>query len=323
MRGDGAEERERGVRGRHPVIALYPAAYRRRHGAEIAATLEDAGAGAGRLEALRETAAVAGHALRMRAGLGSARPAGRAVAGLVPYVVAVAASLAAALLVVWPLDPLPWDGERTYTPLAYAPWPVALGCLLAGRWAWARIAAGAALLGAGVSVPLAHWSGGPAGLSQNLPTVLGLALAAAVVLAAPPDLPPVGTRGRRSAALIALALGVPMVAGSLTVFQALADVGVTEPGRADPMHLFAFFTPLVLAFPAAWGLARLRYGAVCAGTLIAATLVVPLYHDGLLASVPYGSGSLWAEAAVLTGFAALVIRLGLRLRSARERRRTT
>lgn len=305
------------------MIALYPAAYRRRRGSEIAATLEDVTAGAGRWQALRETAAVAGHALRMRTGLDSARPAGRAMAGLVPYVVAVAASLAAALLAVWPLDPLPWDGERTYTPLAYAPWPVALGCLLAGRWAWARIAAGAALLGAGVSVPLAHWSGGPAGLSQNLPTVLGLAFAAAVVLAAPPDLPPVGAHGRRTAALVALALGVPMLVGSLTVFRALVDVGVTEPVRADPMRLLAFFAPLVLAFPAAWGLARLRYGAVCAAVLVAAPMVALLYHHDLMASVPYDSGNLWAEAAILTGVAALVIRLGLRLRSARERRRTT
>lgn len=323
MRGDEAGAGERGVRGRHPVIALYPAAYRRRHGAEIAAILEDAGAGAGRLEALRETAAVAGHALRMRTGLGSARPAGRLLAGLVPYVVAVAASLATALLAVWPLDPLPWDGERTYTPLAYAPWPVALGCLLAGRWAWARTAAGAALLGAGVSVPLAQWSGGPAGLSQNLPTVLGLALAAAVVLAAPPDLPPVGVGARRAGALIALALGVPMVVGSLTVFQALADVGVTVPGRADPMRLFAFFAPLVLAFPAAWGLARLRHGWVSSVALVAVPLIALLHPHWPAAFAPYDSGYLWAEIATLTCVAALVIRLGLRLRSALERRRTT
>lgn len=128
------EAGERPVGGRHPVIGLYPAAYRRQHGAEIAATL-DVTSGVGRLEALRETAAVAGHALRMRTGLDSARPAGRVLAALIPCIVAVAASLPAALPAVWPRDPLPWDGERTYAPLAYAPWPVVLGCLLAGRWA--------------------------------------------------------------------------------------------------------------------------------------------------------------------------------------------
>ncbi|GAA2984649.1 MULTISPECIES: hypothetical protein [Streptomyces] len=121
MTGNSSESAE----GRSPrpggVVRLYPAAYRRQHGAEIAATLADIADAEGRWGVRRETAAVAGHALRMRTGLGSARPAGRALAGLTPYVVAVAASLSAALLVVWPLEPQAWDGERTYTPLAYAP----------------------------------------------------------------------------------------------------------------------------------------------------------------------------------------------------------
>ncbi|WUD70812.1 hypothetical protein OG937_03525 [Streptomyces sp. NBC_00510] len=317
------EAGERAVGRRHPVIGLYPAAYRGQHGAEIAATLEDVTSGVGRLEALRETAAVAGHALRMRTGLDSARPAGRVLAALIPCIVAVAASLSAALLAVWPLDPLPWDGERTYTPLAYAPWPVVLGCLLAGRWAWARIAVGAALAGAGLSVPVAYWSGGPAGLAQNLPTVIGLALASAAVLAAPPDLPPADARARRAGALIALALGVPMVVGSVTVFQALAGPGVTESGRADPMHLFTLFAPLVLAFPAAFGLARVRHGALCAAVLVVAPLFVLLYPYGVAAAVPYASGMLWAKTASLTGAAALAIRLGLRSRAARQNRGTT
>ncbi|MHC3458560.1 hypothetical protein [Streptomyces flavovirens] len=245
MTGNSSEFAE----GRSPrpggVVRLYPAAYRRQHGAEIAATLADIADAEGRWGVRRETAAVAGHALRMRTGLGSARPAGRALAGLTPYVVAVAASLSAALLVVWPLEPQAWDGERTYTPLAYAPWLAVLGCLIAGRWAWARISAAGALAGAALSVPLALWSGGREGLSQNLPTVLGLAVAATAVLAAPPDLPPTAPRARRNATLTALALGVPLLVASTTVFQAVAGPGVVESARPEPVRVLLRFAPLV------------------------------------------------------------------------------
>ncbi|MEU4096358.1 hypothetical protein [Streptomyces sp. NPDC026673] len=323
MTGHEAETVRRGSRTHDAVIRLYPAAYRRQHGAEIAATLEDVTDGAGGLGALRETAAVAGHALRMRTGLGSARPAGRLLAGLIPYVVAVAASASAALLVVWPLPALPWDGERTYTPLAYVPWLAVLGCVLAGRWVWARIAAFAALIGAGVSVPAAYWSGGSSGLSQNAPTLFGLALAAAAVLAAPPDLPPADPRARRVTALTALALGVPMVVGSVTVFEALAGgPGLTEPARPEPMHLFALFAPLVLAFPTAVGLARLRYGAFLALALGAASFSLLLYPFPL-PPAPYATNGHLSWIGTMTGAAALVIRLGLRLRLAWHRRQTS
>lgn len=297
------------------VLRLYPAAYRRRHGVEISATLADVAEGEGRLGVLRETAAVAGHALRMRTGLGSARPAGRLLAGLVPHMVAVAASLSAALLAVWPLKPLAWDGERTYAPLAYAPWLVVLGCLLAGRWAWARTAAGAALLGAAVSVPVAYWSGGAEGLSQNLPTVLGLALAALAALAAPPDLPPASTRARRNAALTALALGIPLVVGAVTVFQTVGGPGVMVSARPDPMGLFVRFAPVVLAFPAAAALARVRYGAVAAAALAAAAFASTVPVGWLSEVVPYAAGPWIAQFAFATGVAALAVRLGRRLRS--------
>ncbi|MDX2701999.1 hypothetical protein PV350_03960 [Streptomyces sp. PA03-6a] len=59
---------------------------------------------------------------------------------------------------------------------------------------------------------------------------------------------------------------------------------MTESGRADPMHLFTFFAPLMLA---------------------------------------YASGTLWAKTASLTGVAALAIRLGRQSRAARQRRGTT
>ncbi|MFD4031647.1 hypothetical protein ACFWVP_14275 [Streptomyces sp. NPDC058637] len=308
-----------GLPGRHGVVRLYPAAYRRQHGAEVSATLADVADGEGRIGVLRETAAVAGHALRMRTGLGSARPAGRVLAGLIPYVVAVAASLSAALLAVWPLEPQAWDGERTYAPLAYAPWPVVLGCLLAGRWAGARIGAAAAMAGAALSLPLVHWSGGTAGVAQNLPTVLALTVAASMVLAAPPDLPPASPRARRNTLLTALALGVPLLVASVTVFETVAGPGIVESARPDPMRVFLEFAPLVLAFPTAFGLAPSRYGGVAATVLVAASVAL-MYEYGLLASVPYGAGTLLGRIGFLTGLAALVIRLAPRLRLGRERR---
>ncbi|MER7311698.1 MULTISPECIES: hypothetical protein [Streptomyces] len=307
--------------GRSPrpggVVRLYPAAYRRQHGAEIAATLADIADAEGRWAVRRETAAVTGHALRMRTGLDSARPAGRALAGLIPYVVAVAASLSAALLAVWPLEPQAWDGERTYTPLAYAPWLAVLGCLIAGRWTGARISAAGALAGAAGSVPLAFWSGGQEGLSQNLPTLLGLAVAATAVLAAPPDLPPTAPRARRNATLTALALGVPLLVASTTVFQAVAGPGIVESARPEPVRVLLQFAPLVLAFPAALGLARSRHGGAVAAVVIVAACAL-MYEYGLLASVPYGAGMLIGKVAFLTGLAALLIRLALRLRGTRE-----
>ncbi|MET9880905.1 hypothetical protein ABZZ36_40855 [Actinacidiphila glaucinigra] len=316
------ETSHRGARAYDAVLRLYPAAYRRRHGAEIAATFEDVIDGAGRAGALREAAAVVGHALRMRTGLGSSRPAGRLLAGLLPYIFAVAASASAALLAVWPLTALPWDGERTYTPVAYMPWLVVLGCALAGRWPWARIAAAVAAISAAVSVPVAYWTGGALGLSQNLPTLVGLALAAAAVLAAPPDLPPVDHRSRRAAALTALALGVPMVVGSVTVFEVPAGgAGLTASARPDPMFLFAMFAPLVLAFPAAVGLARFRYGAFLAVALGATSFSLLWFPYPF--AFPYAMDGHMAWTGTMTAAAALMIRLGLRLRLAWQRRQTS
>ncbi|MFK0132394.1 hypothetical protein ACIQRZ_18820 [Streptomyces rubiginosohelvolus] len=302
------------------VTRLYPSAYREVHGAEVATTLADIADGGSRFGAVREAAAVAGHALRMRAGLDSARPVGRGLAGLTVYVVAMAASLSAALLAVSLLKPLDWDGERSYAPLAYAPWLLVLALLLSGRWTWARTAVGVAVGGAVLSIPVAYWSGGPSGVSENLPTVLGLVAAAVVVLAAPPDLPPTGTRARRNTALASLALGVPMLVGSLTTFQALAGPGVTESARPDPVRLFLTLAPLVLAPPAAVGLARCRFGAPFAAVVVIGGAFAYVFPHTFLTVVPYDSGRLNALVTALAGTAALILRFGLRPRFVRQRR---
>ncbi|GAA2984641.1 MULTISPECIES: hypothetical protein [Streptomyces] len=197
-----------------------------------------------------------------------------------------------------------------------------LGCLIAGRWAWARISAAGALAGAALSVPLALWSGGREGLSQNLPTVLGLAVAATAVLAAPPDLPPTAPRARRNATLTALALGVPLLVASTTVFQAVAGPGVVESARPEPVRVLLRFAPLALAFPAALALARFRHGGTVAAAVVVAACAL-MYEYGLLASVPYDAGTLIGKVGFLTGLAALLIRLALRLRATRERPRAS
>lgn len=301
----------------HWTTRAYPSAYRRKYAAEISDLISRVTADQGRRAGALEEAAVLGHALRLRTGLNSARPGGRLLAGLLPVVVPVAAALCLTLLVVWQIPPLPWDGERAYTPLAYAPWLAVLGCAFAGRWAAARIAAGAALLGAAVSLPLVRWTDGAEGLAQNRATLVGLALAALLVLAAPPDLPPAADGARRTMALIALALGVPLLVGSVTVFQTISGPNTTTGARPDPLGLLFRFTPLVLAVPAALAIARSRYAPALAALLIVGS-VLSLLPPGGPAQVPYAAGSLLAIVVFGTGTLALAM---YAVRTTRDRRR--
>lgn len=301
----------------HWTTRVYPAAYRREYAAEISAVIANVTANEGRRAGALEKAGVLGHALRLRTGLDSSRPGGRFAAGLLPFVIPVAAALSLTLLTVWRIIPLPWDGRRSYTPLAYGPWLVVLGCALAGRWVATRAAAVLALLGAAVSLPLARWTDGPAGLAENLPTAVGLGAAALVVLAAPPDLPPTGGAARRAMALIAFALGAPMLVGSVMVFQAVSGAYTVTDARVDPMHLFTYLMPVVLAVPAAVAMSRSRYGAALAALLIVGSVLVFL-PTGLLAEVPFAAGGVLAEVVFGTGILALAL---YAVRGIRERRR--
>ncbi|MFF4547378.1 hypothetical protein [Streptomyces sp. NPDC001435] len=301
----------------HWTTRAYPAAYRREYAAEISDLILRVTAEEGRRAGALEQAAVLGHALRLRTGLDSARPGGRLLARLLPLAIPTAATLSLTLLVLWRVPPLPWDGERAYTPLAYAPWLAVLGCALAGRWPAARIAAGAALLGAVVSVPLVRWTDGTEGLAENRSTLAGLALVAVLVLLAPPDLPPTTSSARRTMALIALALGVPLLVGSLTVFQADSGPSATTDARPDPLRLLFFFTPLVLAVPAALAMARARFGPLLAALLMTAS-VLAFVPVGRLQQVPYAGGGLLARLTFLTGALTLT---AYATRTIRNRRR--
>ncbi|MFF0221780.1 hypothetical protein [Streptomyces sp. NPDC004629] len=302
----------------HWTARLYPPARRHEFADEVSTAIAQVEAERGRWAGTVERAAVVGHALRLRTRLDSARPGGRLLAAAAPAVIAVSAALSASLLVVWQLPPLPWDGEPGYTPAAYAPWIAVLICALAARWTAARISAGLALLGALLSLPLVYWTDGADGLAQNRNALVGLALAALFVLAVPPDLPPVGPRARRTMALSALAMGVPMVAGSITVFETLASPDEFVDARADPFHLLFFFTPLVFAIPLALAVARSRYAPALAALLLGAAVFGFAPTIAPVIEIPYGTRGLWAQASFATGLIALIAYC---VRAVRERRR--
>jgi hypothetical protein len=175
------------------VLRLYPAAYRRANGAEIADTYREMTAGEPLGSRLREGAGLAAHALRLRAGLGPGAAA--RVLGLA-YPLALASSAAACGLHL-----LRWYVSLVASP---APWGVQLGADLSGLWGVLLVSAlvvfgGAAAALAGrwrVGVPCtvagllsfgaAAVVSGPA-FGDPVFTPAAAVLAAAVVLACPPD----------------------------------------------------------------------------------------------------------------------------------------
>lgn len=200
------------------LLKLYPAAYRREFGDEIADAYREATDGASRPTRIREAADIAGHALRMRLGLGSAGCAGRLLAALAPFAV-VAVGLNATYLTrltVSALRVADGMGETGPVVLTGAGGIAALlGAVLAltGRWAvgtWTVLAGLTAsfavqVLRPGLGVEFAVFFSGP---------TLLLAL---VALLCPPDVRPVPRT--RSAAT-----GVPAVlagAVALTLAPAL------------------------------------------------------------------------------------------------------
>ncbi|MFJ9950692.1 hypothetical protein [Kitasatospora sp. NPDC091207] len=202
---------------RLPLLGLYPAAYRASHGEEIAAVFAESVQGSDRRTVVREWAALAAHAARLRTRLSSRDPAGRVLAGAAPFMLAGGAALAAVHLVMGLFLTVPrFDlGSTNTTATAVvgavqtAPWILALVCAALGRWSLARLlvlAGTLARIGAVVGF-FVHPAGAFAQYLFLLPLWL---LLAAPILIAPPDAVDHSARGRAGTTIAALALALPM-----------------------------------------------------------------------------------------------------------------
>ncbi|WP_328958957.1 hypothetical protein [Kitasatospora purpeofusca] len=185
---------------RLPLSSLYPAEYRAAHGEEINAVLADAVQHAGPRTALREWAALAAHAVRLRTRLSSSDPAGRILAGAAPALLAGGGALSVLHLLFGAIPAGP-DAHWVVGAAQSAPWVLALLCVTLGRWAPAR----ALLLVAALFQPVAAFTGNP-----ELPGLW--AVIAVLVLIAPPDAVDLSRRGRSWAIGSAAAVALPLSA---------------------------------------------------------------------------------------------------------------
>ncbi|WP_327280594.1 MULTISPECIES: hypothetical protein [unclassified Streptomyces] len=252
------------------LLRLYPAAYRREFGDEIADAYREAVDGADGAARIREAVDVIGHALRMRLRLGSAGRAGRLLAALAPFAVV---ALGANAVFWWRLTlpalrwgrPLDETGPVVLTVVAAL--VTVLGAVLAltTRWtagAWTVLVATAATFTAqavrpGTGLEFAVLFSGP-------PLLLSL-----VAVACPPDLRPAArlrTAAGVSAALAAVAataalavasqvwpLGGPAVAATVVGGLALAGQQSFVRLRTAPEVLLAGLPFVVLGvFAGLW-----------------------------------------------------------------------
>lgn len=133
--------------GRLPLIGIYPAAYRASHGEEIAAVFAESVEGADRRTVLREWVTLAAHAARLRTRLSSGDPAGRALAGAAPFLLAGGAALAFVQLLMGLFITEPHSelmGLHTTAATAVGvvqtvPWLLALLGAGLGHWGAARV----------------------------------------------------------------------------------------------------------------------------------------------------------------------------------------
>ncbi|MGW1636453.1 hypothetical protein [Streptomyces lavendulae] len=272
------------------LLKLYPAAYRREFGDEIADAYGRATDGADRRARTREALDVVGHALRMRLGLSSAGRAGRMLAAVAPFAV-VLAGLDAMLwsrLTLSSLRVASGTGEAGPALLVGVPaFVTLLGAVaaLTGRWA-----AGAWTVLAGTVAAFAAMAFRP-GFGPGFAAVVGglPLLAALAAVLCPPDLRP-APRLRTAAGVVAVSAG----AVALTVVPAVS---------ALPSPLGTLFA----VAPAAGGLllagrpafARLRTAS--AVLVVGLPLVVLVTLTGALGApgMLLGSGLLVAAATVV------------------------
>ncbi|MFI6144564.1 hypothetical protein [Streptomyces sp. NPDC051109] len=276
------------------LLRLYPAAYRREFGDEIADAYREATDGAGRAARTREALDVAGHALRMRLGLGSAGRAGRFLAALAPFaVVAVGANAMSWATLTVSSFPLAYriDGTGPVALSGAACLVTLVGAVLAltGRWAvgtWASSAGTAAVFASqalrlGLGLEFAVLLTGP------------LLLLALVALLCPPDLRP-ALRVRTAAGVIAVSSGALLLTAAPTVWplpypltwlQTAVPVagGLLLAGRRAFARLrtapAVFLAGLPLIAPAtSTGAVHALYLPIAVGLLLAASAAVAIHR---------------------------------------------
>ncbi|MGW6704943.1 hypothetical protein ACWGDE_08630 [Streptomyces sp. NPDC054956] len=224
------------------LLRLYPAAYRREFGDEIADAYHRATEGTDRPARMREASDVIGHALRMRLGLGSSGRAGRFLAALAPFAVVAlgvhaviwSRLTAPALRVGHLIDEV---GPTVLTGAASIVTLVGAVLALTGRWtmgAW-TVLAGTGSIFASQAMRLGF------GIEFAVVTSGPFLLMALVAVLCPPDLRPVLRRRTATgvaatlagaAALTAapVALPLPYGVGGLCTAVAMAG-GLVPAGR--------------------------------------------------------------------------------------------
>ncbi|QFR02246.1 hypothetical protein F9278_45790 [Streptomyces phaeolivaceus] len=286
------------------VLRLYPAAYRQAHGGEIAATYREMTAGEPLSSRLREGAGLAAHAMRVRMGLGSASPVAQVLALAYPFALAASAAACGLHLLRWyaglvasptPLGvQLGTDLRSAWGALLVSSLIVVAGAAsaLAGRWRAGVPCTVAGLLVFAVAAVAAVVSG-PA-FGDPVVTPAAMALAAAVVLACPPDRRPENTSAGwagMAGAVIALVIvpraaidarAVPWVSTDYGCWPVLvlAAAGVVLTWRSGSrggreLGAMALASPPLLApaYTTAWGETT---AAACLAAVLPTTAVIAL-----------------------------------------------
>ncbi|MFD8596064.1 hypothetical protein ACFV1L_13770 [Kitasatospora sp. NPDC059646] len=300
---------------RLPLRGLYPVAYRAAHGEEIAAVLAESVQDADRRTAVREWAVLAAHALRLRTRLSSRDPAGRALAGAAPFVLAGGAALGAVHLVA---GFLLWRSGTGVVPALgtvaqSAPWVAALLGAALGRWAVAR----AFVLVAVVAVVVQ-----PAGPSLSADSLLQLwAAMGGLVLLAPPDGVDLSRRGRSRAVACSIAAGLPMC-GIAAIWLGLwpedfANV-LFPPSVQVPLDASTAWPAVVMAFALLLHLGDPRVDRVQAGGVALAVLPwVAMLPPPLYYNTPLDGHDLLRDGAVVLALLAAATAAGVLRRRAR------
>ncbi|MFD0275360.1 hypothetical protein ACFVHB_15845 [Kitasatospora sp. NPDC127111] len=301
------------------ALALYPASYGTTPLAEVADHAERHLARAGRLGGLREVADVAAHGARLRLGLVSHRPLGRAFATAAPLAAVLAGTYAAAHL-WWAFrmvtDPdfetFSDEGAQRVGPflaaaVALLPAVLMLGAVLARRWSSARALA----LVAVVAPPLIHVLARPELLGGAADTwVVGLSerryalivLNALILLLAPPD-----RAHPRSVAPWAVA--VPIMAADITI--------TLTGGIVDWINLSGFDIVAPVATGAAVACTARTIGRTASATAVLAA--PPLLTPALTSVVLLPPLPFVQRLTVLYALGCLVALVAVRLTARRSR----